>query len=260
MSTIRGLAFTLFLLLVCSNFSFAAELTTKREKRPITVGAAVIWKDEIYDGFSDNDKYSPVPIVFFEGEKFFFRLDTAGWKLLSTDAWEIAPILEFGDEGYDSSSSDTLAGMNDRDPWVGAGGHIIFNPNAFGAKVAATGDITDESNGGRVVGEGFYDNQVGNFSLNTNAGVMWWSEGTSDYYYGVETSEAILGRPAYSAGTTTNFFLGGSAIYQRENSPWMLLGFVRHTWFDGDIDDSPITNDDKQFTVGAGIAYTFRRK
>ena len=72
---------------------------------------------------------------------------------------------------------------------------------------------------------------------------------------GVETGDAIpLVRPAYSAGTTTHFYLGGSAIYQRPNSPWLFLGFARHMWLDGDIEDSPITGDDKQFTIGLGLA------
>jgi outer membrane protein len=248
------------ILLTTSN-ALAGKLSSKRDPKPITLGAGVIWEDKIYRDFDDDDKTSVVPVIFYEGERLFFRADTLGWKLFKSDAWEIAPILELGQEGYDSSDSDFLDGMSDRDPWIGVGGHVIFQPNSFGARLSAAGDVTDESNGGRVVTEGFYDTRIGNIKLNANIGTIWGSEGYSEYYYGVESNEVIPNiRPAYDPDTTLSYFAGGSAVYQKEDSPWMLIGFLRYTFFDDDIDDSPITSDDQMAAVGVGIAYTFRRK
>lgn len=237
----------------------AAELTTRREQQPLTLGAGIVWQDKFYRDYSDSHRLIPVPVIFYEGEKFFARGDTLGWKLVEVNNWEIAPVIEFGLEGYDSGASDFLDGMRDRHPWIAAGGHIIWQPGQFGGKFTAATDITDESNGARFVAEAFYDTRTGNFDLNGNAGVLWGSEGYSDYYYGVERDEAIPGRPAYSAGGTANIYLGGSARYQREKSPWMLIAYGRYIFFDDDINDSPITNDDRVFTFGAGIGYTFGR-
>ena len=226
------------ILLTTSN-ALAGKLSSKRDPKPITLGAGVIWEDKIYRDFDDDDKTSVVPVIFYEGERLFFRADTLGWKLFKSDAWEIAPILELGQEGYDSSDSDFLDG----------------------ARLSAAGDVTDESNGGRVVTEGFYDTRIGNIKLNANIGTIWGSEGYSEYYYGVESNEVIPNiRPAYDPDTTLSYFAGGSAVYQKEDSPWMLIGFLRYTFFDDDIDDSPITSDDQMAAVGVGIAYTFRRK
>ena len=116
--------FTTTILLTAGN-ALAGKLSSKREPKPITVGAGVIWEDKIYRDFDDDDKTSVVPVIFYEGERLFFRADTLGWKLFKSDSWEIAPILEFGQEGYDSSDSDFLDGMSDRDPWVAVGGRHL---------------------------------------------------------------------------------------------------------------------------------------
>ncbi len=252
----------LFAAMVMTTWTASAEdVTTTREKTPITVGAGVIWRDQPYEDFSDNDKFRPVPLVLWEGEKFFFRASRFGYKLIDSGPWEFSPIIEFQGDGYESDSSDALEGMNDRDPWIGAGAQLIYQPGKFGVRFKGTGDITDESNGGRFSGEGFYKTKRGNWFLGTAAGAEWVSEGYNGYYYGVDRSEVIEGvRPEYEGDSGTNFYIDGSVFYQRANSPWMYIGFAKYTFYDDEVDDSPITEDDQMLTLGVGIAYTFRKK
>ena len=103
----------------------ASEVEGERGSRPFTLGVGVIWKDQVYDEFEDSDKFRPVPLILWEGEKFFFRADTFGYKLIDSGPWEIAPILTFEGNGYQDDNSDTLDGMSDRDPWIGAGAHVV---------------------------------------------------------------------------------------------------------------------------------------
>lgn len=234
----------------------ANEVDTKRGQRPITLGVGVIWEDKVYEDYEDSDKFMPVPLVLWEGKKFFFRADTFGYKLIESGPWEIAPIIALEGEGYDDSSSDALDGMGDRDLWVGAGAHIIWQPAKYGLKLQGTGDITDESNGGRVSGEAFYETSVNNWYLRGTAMAEWVSEGFNQYYYGVDRDDVIDGvRPRYRTTDAVDYHIGGSVGYTLDK--WLFIGFARYSFFSDEVDDSPITEDDQMLSLGAGVAYTF---
>lgn len=239
--------------------ALASEVEVERGSRPFTLGVGVIWKDQVYDDFEDSDKFRPVPLILWEGEKFFFRADTFGYKLIDSGPWEIAPILTFEGNGYQDDNSDTLDGMSDRDPWIGAGAHVVWQPEKFGLKVEGTGDIADESNGGRFEGQAFYTSRSGPWFWRGFGSVEWVSEGFNEYYYGVESDEVITGvRPAYSPSEGTNFHVGGTLGFTRDK--WVMLGFAKYSFFDDEVDDSPITEDDQMLTLGVAIGYTFGGK
>lgn len=259
MKYVRAISTMLFGALIAATGTVSAQdVATDRGKQPITVGLAVLWEDRVYEDFSDNDKFSPVPLVMWEGEKFFFRINRFGYKLFESGPWEFAPIIEIEGDGYDSDNSDVLDGMSDRDPWIGAGAQLLWQPAKFGLKLRGTGDIGDNSNGGRFVGEVFYETLEGPWFVGVSAGAEYVSEGFNDYYYGVEISEEIpVVRPAYAPDDGTNFSVDGSIIYQGPSSNWMYLGYAKYTFFDSEVDNSPITDDDKMLSLGVGVAYTF---
>ncbi len=236
--------------------TLADEVDVGRGARPVTLGLGVLYKDQPYKGVDDEDKTQLFPLILWEGKRFFFRADTFGFKLIENGPWEIAPIITFGDEGYDAGDSDDLDGMDDRDPWIGAGAHVIWQPAKFGLKLTGTGDIADESNGGRFQGEGFYESGRGNWFYRGAATAEWVSEGYNQYYFGVERKEEIPGvRPVYRPSDGTNFHLGGSVGYTM--GKWLFIGVAKYTWFDDEVDDSPITDDDQMVTLGIGFGYTF---
>ena len=246
-------------LLGYSATSSANEIDVERGSRPITVGLGVIWRDQLYKDFEDSDKFQPVPLILWEGKKFFFRADTFGFKLIDSGPWEVSPIITFQGNGYDEDNSDVFDGMGDRDPWVGAGAHVIWQPEKFGVKIQGTGDITDESNGGRFKGEGFYTNRVNRWSYRFGAGAEWVSEGFNEYYYGVERDEAIAGvRPAYDPTDGVNYYVTAFGAYNVNK--WVFMGFAKYQFFSDEVDDSPITDDDQMLTIGGGVAYTFGGK
>jgi outer membrane protein len=247
------------LLLTGAPTASANEVDVERGSRPITVGLGVIWRDQVYDDFEDSDKWQPVPLVLWEGKKFFFRADTFGYKLIDSGPWEISPIITLQGNGYDEDNSDIFDGMGDRDPWVGAGGQIIWQPAKFGLKVMGTGDITDESNGGRFKGEGFYTNRVNQWSYRFGAGAEWVSEGYNEYYYGVKRNEAIPGvRPRYNPTDGVNYY--ATAFMSYNLNKWLFMGFAKYQFFSDEVDDSPLTEDDQMLTLGAGVAYVFGGK
>jgi outer membrane protein len=245
------------LILSVSQASLADEFSASTGKRPITVGLGALYKDKPYKDYDSDEKTNPVPIILYEGDSFFVRGGSLGWKFIDSKGLEFAAVGEYLADGYDSSDSDYLRGMDDRDPSFGVGAHVIWNPDALGFKLTAVTDVTDNSDGSQVRGDVFYKYRSGDLMLKPSASIVWQSENYNDYYYGVKNSEARPGRPAYSADDETNFRLGVVAVYQEKTSPWMFLAGLRYDMYGDEISDSPIVEDDNELSALIGVAYTF---
>lgn len=245
------------LILSVSTSILAEEFSASTGSRPFTAGLGVLYQDKPYRDYDSDEKSSLVPVIMYEGENFFVRGGSLGWKFIDSNGLELAAVGEYLADGYESSDSDYLRGMDDRDPSFGVGGHIVWNPEALGFKFTAVTDAADNSDGHQVRGEIFYKHRAGDWMLRPSAGIVWQSEDYNDYYYGVKTSEARFGRPAYSANDDFNYRLGAVAVYQQKTSPWMFLAGVRYDIFGDEIDDSPIVEDDNQLSAVVGVAYTF---
>ncbi len=229
-------------------------------KRPITVGAGILWRDKVYDDYEDSDKMQPFPLILYEGDRFFFRASNFGWKFVRGGEWEVSVLGEFQGDGYDESSSDTLDGMDDRDPYFGAGGQVTWQPSKWGFTLRATTDIASESDGSQVGGHVHYSHKEGQFLWRFAGGGKWLSEDYVDYYFGVKSSEAIPGvRPRYSPDEEMLYDFSGLLIYQQDTSPWMIATGAKYTFYGDEVDDSPITSDDRELALFIGVGYTFRK-
>ena len=105
----------------------------------------------------------------------------------------------------------------------------------------------------------FYDNRVGSWFYRGSAGLVWNSEDYIDYYFGVQNDEVDLnlGRTAYEGDDETWVRLGLVMGYQRPDSKWLFLVGARYDIMGDEVDDSPITSDDKMFMGFAGVGYSF---
>jgi outer membrane protein len=227
--------------------------------RPITVGAGILYRDKVYRDYDDGEKAQPFPLILYEGDRFFARGSNVGWKFIRGGEWELSALIEFQGDGYESSDSDFLNGMDDRDPYVGAGGQVTWQPSKWGFTLKGTTDITSESDGSQVTGKVHWTNKNGPFVLKLAGGAAWQSEDYVDYYFGVKSSEAIPGRPRYSPSDEINYNLAGLVFYQQPESPWLIASGLKYTFYGDDVDDSPITSDDQELAVFFGVGYTFRK-
>ena len=199
-----------------------------------------------------------MPLVLFEGKRFFVRGGNAGWKFIDNNAWELAVILEAQDDGYDESNSNDLNGMDDRDPWIAAGAQLKWQPNKFGLKFAATSDIVQESEGQQVNFDIFWQDSNKGWTANYSIGAVWHSDDYVDYYYGVKRSEAIPGvRPFYQPTDEFNFHAGGVLLFQYPGSRWLGALAARGTYLGDRIQDSPIVDEDYELMGLFAIGYTF---
>lgn len=245
------------LMMSISYASMADEFSASTGKRPITAGLGILYKDKPYKDYDNDDKTNLVPVILFEGDNFFVRGSSLGWKFVDSKGLEFAAVGEYLADGYDASDSSYLNGMSDRDPSFGVGAQVIWNPEALGFKLTAVTDAADNSDGSQVRGEVFYKYRTGDWMLKPSAGFVWQSDNYNDYYYGVKNSEARPGRPAYSADDDFNYRMGVVAVYQEKSSPWMYIAGLRYDIFGDEINDSPIVGNDNELSALIGVAYTF---
>lgn len=238
---------------VASDFDTGDEGT-----RPITVGAGVLWRDKVYAGYEDSDKVSAFPLVLFEGDRFFVRASNLGWKFVRGGEWEVSAIAEVEDDGYDDSSSDTLNGMDERDSYIGVGGQVTWQPSKWGFTLKGTTDVASESDGSQFAGNVHWTTKEGAFVWRFSGGATWMNEDFVDYYYGVKSKEAIPGiRPRFSPDGEISYDLAGLMMFQQADSPWLLATGVKYTMYGSEVDDSPITSDDKELSLILAVGYTF---
>lgn len=245
------------LALSVSYTTLADEFSVSTGSRPFSAGLGILYKDKPYRGYDSDEKTNLVPVILFEGESFFVRGSSLGWKFIDNNGLEFAAIGEYLADGYESSDSDFLRGMDDRDPSLGVGAHVIWNPDALGFKMSAVTDVADNSDGQQVRGEVFYKYRTGDWMFKPSAGFVWQSEDYNDYYFGVKNSEARIGRPAYTADDDLNYRLGVVAVYQQKTSPWLFAGGLRYDILGDEITDSPIVSEDEEMTAFIGFAYQF---
>jgi len=251
-------AFTFALMAQIASANEIVPPTETAKTRPFTLGLVAGVVDKPYSALDDDAKRVVAPLILWEGERWFWRGAQGGYKFVNRSDFEVAAIASIrGTMGYDSSDSNRLRGMDDRDPTIDGGIRIMWKPTDFGLTFTMVGDLADEYGGYEVVGEGFYQARSGNWLNRLSAGVVYQSDDLVDHYYGVKNKEALPERPAYSADAEVNFRLGAVTTYRPEGSKWSFLLGARYDMFGDEIDDSPITNDDAQLMVLAGFGYTF---
>lgn len=159
-------------------------------------------------------------------------------------------------EAYEAGDSASLIGIKDRDGTVeaGLGADWRFEQVVLSGKVFT--DLLDEHGGQEINLRLKKPFRWRMLFLAPYLGVSLRSDDFSTYYYGVDATETIAGRPEYELGWTTNW-QAGLAIRVGLNQNIMLSTLFGLEILDQEIADSPIIDQDTQFFTMLGIAYGF---
>ena len=180
--------------------------------------------------------------------------------------FELRPRFGFFNQGYDADDSVQLRGMNDRDASFNLG-LKLRSRTPLGTFIVSGGyDVTGKSDGfeGSLMYTTLLPLQSSKLRLYPEIGVKYWSKKTSDYYFGVNADETTDGngstvRTTYDiADSTTNYFMGYSAAYPLTKH-WGLTHSLHKTWYDDQILNSPVVDNDKasDLEVKFGLTYDF---
>lgn len=221
-----------------------------------TVGVALAHSSSAYRSY-DNDTL-PVPVVAWEGERFYLRGTDIGFKLFkgrsSSFAVAVSPMLNRF--RADDSSDMRMRQLNDRDflGFAGADWAVAGSWGTFSAKAQA--EITGV---GGAIAEVKYSFPLPQrrLSLIPEVGVSYQSEEVVRHYYRVSAAEAARsGYRAYDPGDATTPYAGVTLLMPL-GSKWTATASARRTILSDSITDSPMTDSDYFDSAVVSLIRTF---
>lgn len=209
-------------------------------------GVGLSLSKEIYQGF--GNRVIPLPIIGYRSENLTVYGPFVSYEFAEIGDIEFEARLSPRFQGFDDSDSDVFAGMEERDSSIDAGLAVKYERDDWRVNVSGLFDVLNKSDGYEVraqVGRAF---QYGPVFFEPNVSVSYLDESFVDYYYGVRADEVTAERVVYNGDSAVNTSLGLSV-----STPIFFGGFtqfaVDYTWYDDAITDSPLVDDDANFSV-----------
>ncbi|WP_251358171.1 MipA/OmpV family protein [Kangiella sp. TOML190] len=190
------------------------------------------------------------PYIGYKGEKFSFIGPEFRYKFYEKDGFRIAgqlSLLAWG-HGYEEDDSSLFEGMEDRDFSFGPGIVLGYKTGPWDFEFNSAFDALNNSEGMELMAKASYKFHLGSFSLKPMVALDYFDEDYMDYYYGVKASEATLARPQFSADSSLNKVLG-ITLTTNEFFGGVTSLSVQNIWYDSDIEDSPLVDDDSNVRV-----------
>ena len=187
---------------------------------------------------ADSTVSTFVPMMFYQGDRFFLNGIEGGINLYRMDEWELNALVRMHFIDIPSSFQNQIGGDT---------GDIGFQfKYQLDEKVYSELELLSDPDGrmsSLVSVGGVY--KYDNWSFRPEASLLWKESDYNSYYYGL-TLESI------NAGVDLK--LGASASYHVTSNLY-LLGGAHATYFDSNIRDSEIVNSDWQGEVFLGFGF-----
>lgn len=219
------------------------------------LGVGAVASDSPYAG--EGTRVQPIPLISYQGEKFFFRGITAGWQFIESDAFELAAIAKLRLDGFDIDDlgKQELAAngldyrqLEDRDDSLDAGVTAAWSGVAGELEIELLADVTDTSGGQEFSIQYGYPMQWGKTRVTPNIGATWLSKDTANYYYGTLDEEVARGVVDYKPDAATIPHIGVDFMrFLGKN--WTLIAFLRYSVLPDELKDSPLLEPDSDGTA-----------
>lgn len=227
----------------------------------IGAGAAAI--DSPYAG--EDIRIRPIPLLSYEGEKFFFRGPIGGYHFINTRAFSFDLIGAARFDGIDIEDlgAAELAArgidrrlLEDRDDQLDAGLGLSWRGDFGEVQLRAVTDITDTSSGQEVSLTYSHRMQIGLFTVTPLVGVSYLSEDLANYYYGILDEEVSRGVADYKPGGAVAPQAGVN-LMRPFGEHWAMMGSVRYMLLPDEFSDSPLIESSSSTSVFLGLTYRF---
>jgi outer membrane protein len=239
---------------------FAVFAVSKAEAQPrgaapvLSFGTGAVWSTSTYQG-ADNNVIA-IPLIMFSGEQFFIRGTGAGMHIYKDERLSVDLLGKYRFEAYEEGDSPSLVGIKDRNGTVEAGLAAQWRLEQAVLSCQFFTDLLNEHGGQEINLRIKKPFRWRMFFVAPYLGVSLHSDSFSNYYYGVDASEAITGRPEYDLGWTANW-QAGMALRVGLTQQIMLNTLFGLEILDQEIADSPIVDQDMRFFGMVGIALGF---
>ena len=199
-------------------------------------------------------------MISYTGDRLSFQFTTLSYRLTSFGEVQINALASVRSQGYDSNDSQYLRGMKDRKDTLDGGIGLDWK----GINLSVSHDMLSIHKGSEVSLSYNHGFDLGKLQLSVGGGVNWQSKELTNYYYGVNESEAktlmvdgkIFNRTAYHVKSDcipkANMFMR----YALTDS-WSLISGAEINFLPHNISDSSIVDGNVSWGAFAGIAHSF---
>lgn len=244
-------------------FSTAAAQTQEEIERYkdmtiFALGGSLAVNAEPYRGLKDELQIIPVPFFIFNKRNLTVAGPNISYRFAKpTKTTTVSFESRYRFQGYDASDSDFLTGMDDREGTFEVGGRMVHRIGRLRVQLQAMTDVSGTHDGFEAEARATLEVSNGRMiSLRPLGGVRFQSSNFVDYYYGVETDEAIAGREFYEGERTIVPFVGAN-MRMRLTRRVQLNGSVNINLLPDDITNSPIVEKERRIGAFVGASYLF---
>lgn len=231
---------------------------TRLPENTLKLGLGLVLNDEGYKGL--GVKTTLVPAMQIQTPRFSLRGTSAEYLLTRPENQDFSVNLraDLLLQGYKAADAAIFNGMAQRKPSLLVGLGTKFTTPVGQLWIEAGTDVSGNSKGLRTeLGLGWRadsNSVLGKWSLTPYISAQNNNAKLANYYYGVSAAEAIVGRPAYEAGSTTNFNLGLSAATDLSPNISLVLG-ARYRGYGAGIRQSPLVDSAGGLSGTASVMY-----
>lgn len=230
-----------------------------------SLGIAGVLRDSEYAG--EGNRTLAVPSVSYEGEWFYWRGATLGYRLVKTDHFSLDGFIAGRLDGIDADDfgADELAArgidrdlLEDRDHSADAGFSATWKGAAGELELNARADITSTSDGYQIAVDYRYPFRIGRVTVMPGIGATMLSDDMANYYYGTLNEEVARGVVDYKPGSATIPHVGVSVVVPFA-SQWQFIGNAQFRSLPDEIQDSPLVEQgaDSVSLVFIGVSRRF---
>lgn len=223
----------------------------------VSVGLGGSWQSSSYKGHDDT--LLPVPLIHFEGERFYVRGLDAGVHIWRNESHEFSLGAAYSALAFDSSKTDDrrLKRLDDRYSTLNAYLQYALKTDYGHAGVRVLRDVLGNSDAFSAEAYYKYPFMLGPVYVSPGAGIRWDSEDQLDYYFGVSSSEAQKsGLDRYNPDSGISPFLSLEADWRFADN-WSVTAAGQVLFLSKEIKDSPMVDDSQIFNATIGLKYTF---
>ena len=226
------------------------------ERGRLGVGMGAISRSSPYRDY-DGGVTQVIPAITYNGSRLQILGPNVSFGLVGTGKFRLAAAGTYRLGVYDEDDSDYLEGLGDRDSTFMAGLALQAElPMGFDAALSYKHDVLDRIGGGEAriaIDKSF---QLGSFRFSPALGVNWLAQDLADYDFGVPQKKATAARPAYRLDSVFTADVGVGMLYEI-TTDWLLVMNVAVEFFDDEITDSPIVDEDYVIKGFLAVNYVF---
>ncbi len=240
--------------------AFCSSSVVHAARSPWSVGVGAVYSPKVYRGTPTNR--TAIPIIGYEGEHFFFRGFSTGYRINPQRSKHNFTIKAIYDpRGYKPKESDIaeMRQLDKRHTTALAGLSYQYSTRFGTLEASLGGDVLGVHNG--VYGEMSWrlPLRFGEGGVIPSLGYSYNSDKLNQHLYGVSQRESDRTNgviDAFNINGGGHYFVGLFGYYLiTENI--RVSGGVRYTNLEGEIEKSPILDSTVSTVANLGISYSF---